>query len=219
MKARILLSAAAVLLLAFVQISCGSKSTVVTNPTAAKFLVAVDGNQGLGGNNVNVFPVNSTTGVLGAAVIGSPFNMNLVEGMTLAVHPNGRFVYAADGNDGSIQAWSVSETTGVPTQIAAPVVNESGSFFEPCCGPEDAPTHVITITPNGNFLFSANNDATVGAYAINADGSLSHVGDLNLGGRVTPAQSPPATASCGSPTPAASKGGMFGPWRLALPVH
>lgn len=75
----------------------------------------------------------------------------------------------------------MNETTGVPTQIAAPVLNESGSFFEPCCGPEDAATHVLTITPNGNFLFSSNNDATVGAYKINTDGSLSHVADLNLG--------------------------------------
>lgn len=105
MKTRILLSAAAVVLLAFVQISCGgdSKPAVnATNPTTPKFLVAVDANKGQGGSNVNVFPVNATTGVLGAAVSGSPFNMGLTDGMTLAVHPNGRFVYAADGNDGSI---------------------------------------------------------------------------------------------------------------------
>jgi 6-phosphogluconolactonase (cycloisomerase 2 family) len=183
MKTKILLSAAAVVLLAFVQISCGSDSAplVVANPTTPRFLVAVDANQGQGGSNVNVFPVNATTGVLGAPVSGSPFNMGLTDGMTLAVHPNGHFVYAADGNDGSIHSWNVNETTGVPTQIAAPVINESGSFFEPCCGPEDAATHVLTTTPNGNFLFSANNDATVGAYKINTDGSLAHVAELNLG--------------------------------------
>jgi 6-phosphogluconolactonase (cycloisomerase 2 family) len=143
--------------------------------------MAVDSNKGMGGNNVNVFPVNPTTGALGARVSGSPFNMVLIDGMTLAVHPNGRFVYAADGSNGSIQAWSVNETTGVPAQVAVPVINESGSFFEPCCSPEDAATHVLTITPNGNFLFSSNNDATVGAYKINTDGSLAHVADLNLG--------------------------------------
>jgi 6-phosphogluconolactonase (cycloisomerase 2 family) len=184
MKTRILLSAAAVLLLAFVQISCGSDSTppvAAVNPTTPKFLVAVDANKGMGGNNVNVFLVNSTTGALGAAVSGSPFNRGLTDGMTLAVHPNGHFVYAADGIDGSIHSWNVNETTGVPTQIAAPVINESGSFFQPCCGADDAATHVLTITPNGNFLFSSNNDATVGAYKINSDGSLAHVADLNLG--------------------------------------
>jgi 6-phosphogluconolactonase (cycloisomerase 2 family) len=40
---------------------------------------------------------------------------------------------------------------------------------------------VITITPNGDFLYSGNNDATVGAYKINADGSLAHIADLDIG--------------------------------------
>jgi 6-phosphogluconolactonase (cycloisomerase 2 family) len=182
MKTRILFSGAAVVLLAFVLISCSDNdknSAVVVFPTTPKFLIAVDGS-GVG-SNVNVFPINATTGVLGAAIAGSPFNLGLTDGMTMAVHPNGRFVYAADLSDGSIHAWSVDETTGVPTQIAAPVINESGKFYEPCCGVGDAPTHVITITPNGNFLYSANSDATVGAYTINANGSLAHIGDLNLG--------------------------------------
>ena len=105
--------------------------------------------------------------------------------MTLAVHPNGHIVYAADGNDGSIHMWNVNETTGVPVQIVAPVINESGSFYAPCCGSGDAATHVITITPSGSFLYSSNNDATVGAYKINTDGSLAHLADLNLGACVT----------------------------------
>jgi 6-phosphogluconolactonase (cycloisomerase 2 family) len=74
----------------------------------------------------------------------------------------------------------VSETTGVPSQIATKVVNESGDFFKPW-GRPDAPTHVITLTPNGQYLYSANNDATVGAYKINPDGSLTHISDLDVG--------------------------------------
>ncbi len=116
-------------------------------PTAPKFLIAVDGSGA--GTNVNVFPVNATTGVLGAAVSGSPFDLGLTAGMTLAVHPNGHFVYAADPNNGSIHMWNVNETTGNPVQTAAPVINESGIFYQPCCGPGDAATHVITITPKG----------------------------------------------------------------------
>ena len=133
MKTRILLCAAAVLLLASILIACSdndkNSALAVVFPTVPKFLIAVDGS-GVGAN-VNVFPINATTGVLGAAIAGSPFNLGLTDGMTMAVHPNGRFVYTADGNDGSIHAWSVDETTGVPTQIAAPVINESGSFYEP----------------------------------------------------------------------------------------
>lgn len=195
MKKRILWSGAVAVLLAAILVACvggsffpGRAALVVANPTVPKFVIAVDGvlvgAKARGGvssfTNVNVFPIDPTTGVLGAAVTGSPFDMGLTDGMTLAVHPNGHFVYAADGNDGSIHAWDVNETTGVPTQIATPVINESGTFYEPS-GPGDSPTHVITITPQGNFLYSANNDATVGAYKINADGSLAHIADLNIG--------------------------------------
>src|SRR5216684_6287826 len=138
MKTRILLSVAAILLPAFVLVSCSDDKrspSVGAFPTTPKFLIAVDGSGA--GTNVNVFPVNSTTGVLGAAVAGSPFDLGLTAGMTLAVHPNGHFVYAADANDGSIHSWNVNETTGVPTQIAAPVINESGTFYQPCCGAGD----------------------------------------------------------------------------------
>lgn len=160
------------LLLGFALVSCGGGPAI---PTVSRFLIAVDGNGA--GSNVNVFPINATTGVLGTAVGGSPFDLGLTDSITLAVHPNGRYVYAADGIDGSIHAWSVNETTGVPAQIAANVVNESGTFYQNCC----APTHVITTTPDGRFLYSANGDASVGAYEIGPDGSLTHIADLNLG--------------------------------------
>ena len=130
----------------------------------------------------SVFPINATTGVLGAAVSGSPFDLGLFDGITLAVHPNGRFVYAADGLDGSVHAWSVNETTGVPTQIAAEVFNESGSFYEACC----TPTHVVTITPNGSFLYSANSDATVGAPIKSIPMAHSRTSRISTSGRVTP---------------------------------
>jgi hypothetical protein len=207
---------AAVLLLAFALFSCAG-SSLSTDPatpvisTIPKFLIAVDGSAGA---NVNVFPVNATTGVLGAAVSGSPFDLGLTDGMTMAVHPNGHFVYAADGTDGSIHAWNVSETTGVPAQIGAKIVNESGSFYEPCCGTGDAPTHVITITPSGSFLYSANNDATVGAYKINSDGSLAHIADLDVGacdsGAITANNSFVwVTDTCGS-----QGTGFQGPWNI-----
>ena len=210
MKTRVLLSAAAVMLLALVLVSCADHdrvSPVVVFPTTPKFLIAVDG--GAAGTNVNVFPVDPTTGVLGAAVSGSPFDMGLTFAMTMAVHPNGHFVYTADANDGAIHMWNVNETTGVPVQIAAPVINESGSFYQPCCGSGDAATHVITVTPDGNFLYSSNNDATVGAYKINADGSLAHVSDLNLGACVTGA----ITAS-NSYVWVTDTCGFSGPWNV-----
>ncbi|HEY8670145.1 MAG TPA: hypothetical protein VIL63_04850, partial [Terriglobales bacterium] len=172
-------STAAILLIALFSASCDSDSrkavvpVVPAFPTVAKFVVSIDGS-GVG-SNVNVFPVNATTGALGAAVAGSPFNMGLTNGMTLEVHPNGHFVYAADSLDGSIHSWDVNETTGVPTAIAAPVINESGTFYQPCCGVGDAATHVISVTPDGKYLYSSNNDATVGAYSIGSNGALTYI--------------------------------------------
>jgi 6-phosphogluconolactonase len=169
---------ASVLALGMAAVLLGCSSSGVRVPQTPKFLIATDG--ATAGANVNVFPINATTGVLGAAVAGSPFDMGLTIGMTIVVHPNGHFVYIADGNDGSIHALNVNETTGIPAQIAAAVVNESGSFYEPRFA-GDSPTQVLAVTPKGHFLYSANNDATVGAYKINANGSLTHIADLNLG--------------------------------------
>ena len=209
MKTRILLSAAVVLLLASILVSCSddNHAPVVANPTIPKFLIAVDGSGA--GTNVNVFPVNATTGVLGAAVSGSPFDLGLTNGMTLAVHPNGRFVYAADGNDGSIHAWSVSETTGVPTQIAVPVINESGSYYQPA-NAGDSATHVITLRPTGAFSI-APTMTLPWAPIKSTPMDLSRTSQTSISGRVTPAPSPPMTATCGSPIPAATVArGTFG---------
>ena len=145
-----------------------------------KFLVAVD--SGTAGSNVTVFPINSTTGALGAAVVGSPFNMGLTNGFNLVVHPNGHWVYAPDSNDGSIHAFNVNEITGVATVIGS-VINESGSFYQPN-GNTDSGTTVLAISPDGQYLYSANNDATVGQYLISqTSGALTPIGagNLNIG--------------------------------------
>jgi 6-phosphogluconolactonase (cycloisomerase 2 family) len=152
--------------------------TLVKTP---KFMVAIDATSGAT-TNVNVFPVNATTGVLGAAVSGSPFDRGLSNGMVVMVHPNGHWVYVADCDTGMIHQWTVDTNTGVPTDIAPAVANESGSFYAPSdC--DDSPTRVITITPNGKFLYASDNDAMVSEYSINAStGALSHIGDVTVTG-------------------------------------
>jgi len=173
MKSRLTL--AATLLLACTLFSCMAGTH---NPTTPKFLVAVDDSGA--GTNVNVFPINATTGALGAAVSGSPFNMGLNNAMTVVVHSNGKFFYVADTVDGSIHQWSVNETTGVPTDIAAKVINASGTFFQPN-GNSDSDSRSLVVTPSGKYLYSANGDATVGAYSISSNGALTHIADLTIG--------------------------------------
>jgi len=172
MKAKFALAGS--LVLVCMLIACGGGPNY---PTTPKFLVAID-NSGPGAN-VNVFPINATTGALGTAVNGAPFDMGLTDPMTIEVHPNGKYFYVADGNDGSIHQWNVNESTGVPADIGSKVINESGSFYEPS-GSGDSPTHVLTVTPNGKFLYSANNDATVGAYTVGSSGVLTHIADANI---------------------------------------
>jgi sugar lactone lactonase YvrE len=116
LKVHTIFSTVVALLIILVCASCGDPDSNIivppAFPTTPKFLVTIDGSGA--GTNVNVFPIDATTGALGAAVAGSPFDMGLTNGMTLAVHPNGHFVYAADSLDGSIHAWNVNETTGMP---------------------------------------------------------------------------------------------------------
>lgn len=179
MKSKIALASA--LLSIGTLISCAGGSHPF--PTTPKFLVAVDGcstSPCAATANVNVFPINSTTGTLGAAISSSPFNMSLADPMTIEVHPNGKWFYVADGSDGSIHQWSVDESTGMPTDIGAKAVNESGSFYQPVSS-GDSGTHVLTVTPSGKYLYTANNDAMVGAYSIGSNGALSHIADLNIG--------------------------------------
>jgi 6-phosphogluconolactonase (cycloisomerase 2 family) len=202
MKARFTLAAAALLLVSTL-IACGNPHH---NPTTPKFLVAVDDSGA--GTNVNVFPINATTGALGAAVSGSPFNMGLSNAMTIVVHPNGKFFYVADASDGSIHQWNVNETTGVPTDIAAKVANESGTFFQPN-GVTDSDSRSLVITPNGKYLYSANGDATVGAYSIASNGALSHIADLNIG-----ACSTGAIAATNNFVWATDTCGNSGPWNV-----
>jgi 6-phosphogluconolactonase (cycloisomerase 2 family) len=168
------LALAVALLLACTLIACGDSHF----PTTPKFLVALDASGA--GTNVNVFPVDKTTGALGAAVSGSPFDLGLTDPMTIVVHPNGHFLYVADSSDGSIHMWNVNENTGVPTEIATKIVDLSGSFFIPI-GLTDSDPRVLVVTPDGKYLYSGNNDAAVGAYKINSNGSLTHISDLNVG--------------------------------------
>jgi 6-phosphogluconolactonase (cycloisomerase 2 family) len=169
------LTLAAALLIACTLVACGGSAHF---PTTPKFLVAVDDSGA--GTNVNVFPINATTGALGAAVSGAPFDMGLSHAMTIVVHPNGKFFYVADTVDGSIHQWNVNETTGVPTNIAAKVINASGTFFQPN-GNSDSDSRSLVVTPKGKYLYSANGDATVGAYSIGGNGALTHIADLTIG--------------------------------------
>jgi 6-phosphogluconolactonase len=79
----------------------------------------------------------------------------------LAVHPNQRFLYAANENrSGTVSSFAIDPTTGSLTRLNS--VSSKGS----------GPCHV-SVDQTGTFLFVANyNDGIAAAYKIKPDGSL-----------------------------------------------
>jgi 6-phosphogluconolactonase len=79
----------------------------------------------------------------------------------LAVHPNGRFLYAANENrEGTVTAFSIDPASGKLTQLNQ--VSSKGS----------GPCHVA-LDKSGKWLFVANyNNGSIAAYPVGADGKL-----------------------------------------------
>ncbi len=107
------------------------------------------------------YSLNTTTGALtsiGTATTGDlPYDV--------AITPAGSFVYIPNYNDATISAYSIDAATGVLTEI-------SGSPFT---NGADNPAAVV-VSPNGNFLFVANQSGSNSVFAVNATtGALTSV--------------------------------------------
>jgi 6-phosphogluconolactonase (cycloisomerase 2 family) len=116
-----------------------------------------------GAYSVSAYAVNEKTGAL-TAILGSPFATG-VQPASVAVNPNGRFVYVADaGLDvGDISVYAVNATTGALSPVP-------GSPF--AAGHEATS---LAVSPNGKFVYVTNNilqfsDETggVSAFVVNA---------------------------------------------------
>ena len=118
-----------------------------------------------GTNNISGFSINTTTGVL-TPVPGSPFatgGLGSFFGISLAVTPNGKFVYAGNAASGDISAFSVG-SNGALTPIA-------GSPFSAGGSPDG-----IKVSPNGKFLGVALPFSdSVAMFSISFSGALASV--------------------------------------------
>src|SRR5437016_13968811 len=118
-----------------------------------------------GTNNISGFSINTTTGAL-TPVPGSPFatgGSGSFFGISLAVTPNGKFVYAGNVGSGDISAFSVG-SNGALTPIA-------DSPF-PAGGSPDG----IKVSPNGKFLGVALPFTdSVAMFRIGSNGALTSV--------------------------------------------
>jgi 6-phosphogluconolactonase (cycloisomerase 2 family) len=96
---------------------------------------------------ITAYSINHSTGLL-TALPGSPYAASGHSTNSVALHPNGKLVYAADpggpGIAGAIAVYSIDDTTGVPTAIA-------GSPFTVAANP-----FMLAFHPSGKFAFGPN---------------------------------------------------------------
>jgi DNA-binding beta-propeller fold protein YncE len=114
-----------------------------------------------GTNNISVFSINTVTGAL-TPVPGSPFPTGAFSGngISLAVTPDNKFLFAASAGSSSISTFSIA-----PNGALAPV---AGSTVFVNSAPDG-----VKVTPNGRFLMVAMpGPDLVGVFSINPNGTL-----------------------------------------------
>ena len=111
----------------------------------------------MGSTGTQLFQI--TAGVLTSVKTIPPLGQAAV---FVAINPAGTVAYISDGLLG-IAAYNINATTGDLTPIAS-------TIYPAGVGPA-----WLSITPNGKFLYAANNTSIV-AFSINADGSLTAIG-------------------------------------------
>jgi lactonase family protein with 7-bladed beta-propeller len=114
------------------------------------------------------YRVDSTTGAL-TMLTGSPFSSN---GATLfpLPHPSGKFLYQVNGSTGSLQRYSLDQTTGVPTLVGDVTT------------PTDVPSFIVP-DPSGRYMYATSSTGgSVSSYSVNqTSGALTLVNTLPAG--------------------------------------
>jgi YVTN family beta-propeller protein len=153
----------------------GSHPTGGRAPTMAvltpdgKFLLVPNSNFGNERGSVAVFAVDATNGTL-TAVAGSPFSTgSATVPVSLAVHPQGTFVYTTNSSDGdisSVTAFQIDASTGFLTPVLGSPFSTQGAAATPG-----------SIDPSGHFFFVSNgNSNSIQGFRIDPDsGALTTV--------------------------------------------
>jgi 6-phosphogluconolactonase (cycloisomerase 2 family) len=110
----------------------------------------------------------STSGVL-TALTGSPFDSNGAALFPLP-HPSGKFLYQVNGSTGSLQRYSLDQTTGAPTLLADVTT------------PADPPSFLVP-DPSGKYVYvTSGTGASVSSYSVDqTTGALTLVNTVAAG--------------------------------------
>ncbi|HMX35601.1 MAG TPA: beta-propeller fold lactonase family protein [Leptospiraceae bacterium] len=141
---------------------------VVVNPLGTYAYVANGGSA-----SVSVFSINSTTGFL-TPIAGSPFAtapVSPANPSSLAMDPNGKFLYISPTPGNTLYVHSINQTTGALTYVNTyTTVNTANLSF-------------ITIDVTGRFLYNTITNATnnIDGFRIDATtGALTQISGLPL---------------------------------------
>lgn len=139
-------------------------TSAVVDPTG-NFLFVTDG-RGPAVSSVTSFRIDQTSGAL-TEVDSKPAG-DQPQGIT--VHPTQNFIYAANYLDNNIFGYSFDSSTGNLTPLSSPFGDGGTSGFNP---------YSITIHPNGNFAYIANE----GSQSLSRWSIDSSTGDLGFLGQ------------------------------------
>jgi 6-phosphogluconolactonase (cycloisomerase 2 family) len=134
-----------------------SSNSIVVDPTGAFAYVTNSGS-----NNVSMYSINATTGVLTSGGLIDAGTTPL----SVAVDPTGKFAYVTNFSSNDISMYTINATTGALTPVGT-------------IATEQSPTS-IAIHPSGKFAYVTNSASnSVSMYSIDgATGTLTLIGTI-----------------------------------------
>jgi 6-phosphogluconolactonase len=134
-----------------------SSNSIALGPTGAFAYVTNSGS-----NNVSMYSINATTGVLTSVALMDAGTTPL----SVAVDPSGKFAYVTNFNSNNVSMYTIDPATGVLTSTGTIAAGTNPSS--------------IAIHPSGKFAFvtnSASNDVSI--YSVDAStGALTLIGTI-----------------------------------------
>jgi hypothetical protein len=117
---------------------------------------------------IAAFAFNTTTGAL-TPLAGSPYSANGAAVFPW-LHPGAKFLYQVNNSNGTLQRWSIDQTTGVPTLVGDVTT------------PADVP-FILIPDPSGHYVYvTSTAGGNVSSYSVNqTTGALTLVNTLVSG--------------------------------------
>jgi len=133
-----------------------SKSSAVTQATPMQTVVYVNSY-----NRVNIYPVDNTTGALGALIDGP--NLGLGQISSIAVDTARKYAYLADRGYAKVYSFEINSDTGTLSEAGSPVSTGISSF----------PSYVVIDSGSGYVYVVNSGTKNIMGYRVNPlDGSL-----------------------------------------------